>query len=239
MKTSDGFFRIYHKERIIMKKKCFVVGASIGLAAISSQPLLGCTESVPLNFQETVDETMTFDEMVNRICIEQNKSPDEVISEMVEIERSNRKDLKKSPGAIDTKNEILASLRAATYRTLTIPIPAMTGYAPAGIQFYHKSADYEGSQMTCVQIMNISLNRYDSSRGITKQFAGTVYLNLVDAQTIDWIVNGDFFDNGTTTVGGTVGAGVEGTASVSLSVSYASNHFSYYNKSGRYYMPRR
>lgn len=67
MKTSDGFFRIYHKERIIMKKKCFVVRASIGLAAISSPPLLGCTESVPLNFQETVDEIMTFDEMVNRI----------------------------------------------------------------------------------------------------------------------------------------------------------------------------
>lgn len=222
-----------------MKGKFLTIIMSMGLAAVSSYALLGCTESEPLNFQESIDETMTFDEMVNRICMEQNKTPNEVINEMVELERNNLKEFKQSTGSVDTKNEILASLRAATYRTLTIPIPAMTGYAPAGIQFYHKSADYEGSQMTCVQIMNISLNRYDSSHGITKQFAGTVYLNLVDAQTIDWIVNGDFFDNGTTTVGGTVGAGVEGTASVSLSVSYASNHFSYYNKSGRYYMPRR
>lgn len=222
-----------------MKGKFLTIIMSMGLAAVSSHHLLGCTESEPLNFQESIDETMTFDEMVNRICMEQNKTPNEVINEMVELERNNLKEFKQSTGSIDTNNEILASLRAATYRTLTIPIPAMTGYAPAGIQFYHKSADYEGSQMTCVQIMNISLNRYDSSRGITKQFAGAVYLNLVDAQTIDWIVNGDFFDNGTTTVAGTVGAGVEGTASVSLSVSYASNHFSYYNKSGRYYMPRR
>ncbi len=222
-----------------MKGKFLTIIMSMGLAAVSSHHLLGCTESKPVNFQESIDETMTFDEMVNRICMEQNKTPNEVINEMVELERNNLKEFKQSTGSIDTKNEILASLRAATYRTLTIPIPAMTGYAPAGIQFYHKSADYEGSQMTCVQIMNISLNRYDSSRGITKQFAGTVYLNLVDAQTIDWIVNGDFFDNGTTTVGGTVGAGVEGTASVSLSVSYASNHFSYYNTRGRYYMPRR
>lgn len=222
-----------------MKGKFLTIIMSMGLAVISSHPLLGCTESVPLNFQENIGETMTFDEMVNRICIEQNKTPDEVIREMVELERNNLKEFKRSSSSIEATNEILASLRAATYRTLTIPIPAMTGYAPGGIQFYHKSADDEGSQMTCVQIMNISMNRYDSSRGISKQFAGTVYLNLVDAQTIDWIVNGDFFDNGTTSAGGTVGAGLEGTASVSLSVSYASNHFSYYNKSGRYYMPRR
>lgn len=58
-----------------MKGKFLTITMSMGLAAVSSHALLGCTESEPLNFQESIDETMTFDEMVNRICMEQNKTP--------------------------------------------------------------------------------------------------------------------------------------------------------------------
>ncbi|MEY8310263.1 hypothetical protein AAK899_12190 [Erysipelotrichaceae bacterium 51-3] len=198
----------------------------------------------PVNAQESFYEEayesrneFTFDEMVDRISKEDGLSKQEIIKKLISSEKQSLKNKNNSPQLND--NDILNSLRAAVYRTLTIPIPSVASYKPNGIEFYHKSADFEGSQMTCTQIIWISLDRLDNRTGITKQFSGSIHLQLLDAQTIDWMINGDFFDNGTTSVGGTVTGGIGDYASVTLSVSYSSNHFAYYNQSGRYYMPNR
>jgi len=53
------------------------------------------------------------------------------------------------------------------------------------------------------------------------------------------MISGDFFESGIPSLGETVIGGIGEFASVTLSASYSSNHFTYNNQSGRYYMPHR
>ena len=62
---------------------------------------------------------------------------------------------------------------------------------------------------------------------MTKQFGGTVYTNLEDANSIYYIVNGDFYNNGTTTGGGGVNIGVGEGVSLNFNLSYSSNEYAY------------
>jgi hypothetical protein len=63
--------------------------------------------------------------------------------------------------------------------------------------------------------------------GLSKQFSGNVYVNLEDANRIFYIVNGDFFNNGTTTWNAGVTIGVGKAANVKFGVSGASNYYQY------------
>ena len=43
---------------------------------------------------------------------------------------------------------------------------------------------------------------------MSKQFSGSLYVNLEQADRIFYIINGDFFDNGTTTLSGGLNIGI-------------------------------
>lgn len=83
------------------------------------------------------------------------------------------------------------------------------------------------------KILNVDMDRA-AGFGTSKAFGGTVYTILEDAGTIYWMVNGDFFGQGSTTVNTGVDIGVSQFATVNFSVSYSSSHYAYCNQSGRY-----
>ena len=71
-----------------------------------------------------------------------------------------------------------------------------------------------------------------SFSGLTKQFGGTVYANLEDGGTIYWIVNGDFYNYGTTTTNGAVDIGLGEYASINFGASNTTNQYAYCYKTG-------
>ncbi len=70
-------------------------------------------------------------------------------------------------------------------------------------------------------------------KGISKQFGGTVYTNLEDSNRIYYIVEGDFYNNGTTMGGGSIKIGVGEGSSAEFHASNATNFYAYCYKDGR------
>lgn len=116
------------------------------------------------------------------------------------------------------------------YRTITTSFTVTNYYKPA-VKFYCETNESGGSFRAIEKVLNIGLNR--NYNGTSKQFSGSVYANLEDPNTIYWNVNGDFFNNGTTTGNGGVNISVGQAASVNFGISYASNFYKYYYGDGR------
>ena len=80
-------------------------------------------------------------------------------------------------------------------------------------------------------IEEVDMNR--ESQWKSKQFTGSITAKLTTQTTIWWKVNGDFYDNGTTLISGTLSKDKlvwEGSGTI----SYQSDHFKYFNDSGVY-----
>lgn len=170
-----------------------------------------------------VSEVMTFDEMVKQISQESNQPIDEVVNQM----QRNQE-----PSGFMSMSKSSDTLSAmATYRSITVQFNVNPFYNPS-LRFYCQTS--EGGGFWGIQkILNVDMNR-TSGYATSKAFGGTVYTNLENAGTIFWIVNGDFYDQGTTTVNTGVDIGVKEFATVNFSASYSSNHYAYCNQSGRY-----
>lgn len=110
-----------------------------------------------------------------------------------------------------------------SYRTLSSQFTVTALYKPS-VKFYCKTSEGT-SAWGIVEIINAYMNReYD---GMSKQFEGELYVNLESAYQIHYIVNGDFYDNGTTTVTFGVPIPVGGGGVVTFGVTYSSNHYAY------------
>ena len=118
------------------------------------------------------------------------------------------------------------------YRTFEKTVKVKSNYKPK-VRFYCKTSEWDGYR-GIMTLLNSSINRdYD---GTSKQFNGTLYTNLEDANTIYFELNGDFYYNGTTAfTGGTeIGVGEDTTIKFSASKTYSSNFFAYCNKEDRF-----
>lgn len=60
----------------------------------------------------------------------------------------------------------------------------------------------------------------------TKQFAGTLKYNLETGNSLYWDLNGDFYNNGTTTLSGGVSIGIGGSSTISFNASVTSGYYS-------------
>lgn len=91
----------------------------------------------------------------------------------------------------------------ATYRELQVTLDVDTNYKPK-LSFYCETSQYSPfPYWGIVSIYSVQLIRnYD---GISKQFNGNVDAWLRTASQIEYVINGDFYDNGTTTDGFPVG----------------------------------
>lgn len=149
---------------------------------------------------------------------------DELVNEVVKNEGISFEDAKKFLGINDKLRN------GQYYRTYTYTVSVTSAYKPS-VVFYCKTSEWNNYR-GILSVLNTSLNR--NYNGTSKQFSGTLYTNLENAYTIYFELNGDFYNNGTTTYSGGGEIGVGETAKLSFGVSYASNHFKYCYTTGRY-----
>lgn len=164
--------------------------------------------------EEDIGEVLTFDEMVNELVEDEGMTVKEAQS------------LLESNYVPTTRN---ANVRAATYRNLSSSFTVTSSYKPT-LEFRCQTSEGGGSFRGIVKILNVGMNR--SYNGISKTFDGTVYTQLVDANRIYWIVNGDFYNNGTVSVNGSVSIGIGGYATINFGLSYNTSHYAYCYKTG-------
>lgn len=120
-----------------------------------------------------------------------------------------------------------------TYRVLSVNINVESEdgdetFSPR-IDFYCETSE-SGNYWGILNVYDMELVRRDSS-GKTKQFSGDLKMWLRSAYEIEFVINGDFYNNGTTTktVGFGLSIGIGDSASVSFQASSttSSNHFAY------------
>lgn len=192
----------------------FTLSTTVLFAVAGNNTEVSASEIVP-NIATISDESedliisdvMTFEEMVDQV------SEDFGIS----TEEAQRK-----LGYSDTKN-LSARAAKAQYRTISSQFTSTSTFKPT-MRFYCETTE-SGGFRAIKKILQVSMIR--SSGGVSKQFSGTVYVNLEDPNRIFYSVNGDFYNNGTTTVNTDVSIGVGKAASVKFGMSYASNHYKY------------
>ena len=206
----------------------------IGVMAVFALTL---TLSVPVFAQDTSSQKQVATESISKVG-SQNVSVSGVMSysQMLNsIAKDNNITTKEVSKSLQQNNSFLDSnmLEAnATYRSIGVSFAVNGSYQPT-LRFYCQTSE-SSTMWGIVKIVNINMDR--SYNGMSKQFKGTVYANLQDAGTIFWTVNGDFYNNGTTTVSGSGGASIDvggaGSVDFSASSSYASNHYAYCYKEG-------
>lgn len=167
-----------------------------------------------------VSDVMSYQEMIAEIAKDNGWSI-ETANEMYALSNNQ-----------DTLERAIAAPYANTYRTITISLPVKPVYKPQ-LKVYCQTSE-GGTMWGIVKINNVNMNRI--YQNVTRQFSGSVYVNLEDASTIYWTVDGDFFNNGSTTVsaGGNVNIPVGTGVQISFQVSYANDLFATYWDEGRW-----
>lgn len=110
-----------------------------------------------------------------------------------------------------------------TYRILSQMFTVNSLHKPT-MRFYCETSE-SGSFRAIKRIIEVNMIR--GYNGLSKQFSGNVYVNLEDPNRIFYIVNGDFFNYGTTTWNARVSIGVGKATNVKFGVSNASNPYQY------------
>lgn len=238
------------------KWKTTMMASSLAIMlAVSGLPLFTAAESVSGNentvvnevtgdqeqaSQETiVSEKMTFDELVKKYAEDNNISEGQAKKDLlVNYEKAHKtNDQKKAVQSVATATEFgvsaetIVSATSATYRTFTVVLEPMYLWSPK-LSFYSETSEY-GNWHGIVKVIDTTLIRTDAY-GITKQFSGTTFTFLESASKIHWYVNGDFYNNGTTTRTAGVSIGLNQSTSIQYSISNSSNHFAYKYEVGDY-----
>ncbi|WP_427337682.1 hypothetical protein [Caloranaerobacter sp. DY30410] len=175
--------------------------------------------------QTVVSKVLTFEELVERIAKDNNISKLEATNEIIRNYAKNKIGI----NSLSTNN-LKALMSNKTYRVISSRFTVTSVYKPS-LVFYCETSE-GGSFWGIVKILYVGMNR--EYNGIVKQFNGTVYSNLENAGRIFWIVNGDFYDKGTTTFSGGVDIGIGESATVKFNLSYSSNYYAYCYEEGSY-----
>lgn len=109
------------------------------------------------------------------------------------------------------------------YRSHKVPLNVTSTYKPS-LNFYMEVDAAHGAYYA-KKLLNVSMNR--SYNGISKQFAGTIYYYRQDKITFYYLVNGDFYNYGSTTFTGGGSIGIGGRGTLTGSVSTTKNHYKY------------
>lgn len=119
------------------------------------------------------------------------------------------------------------------YLMIQLDIPVTSSYH-CYPYFYCSTLTYEGTS-TPNQILSIDYANIDQSYNNTsKQFSGNFYYNLESGNQIYWDLNGDFYNDGVTTVSMNDFDEMKGDGLSTFSVLYSSDHYAYKQISGRY-----
>lgn len=194
------------------------------LILISTIMTLGMLTPVNINANTISNNTVgkinvTSDETSNLLTYE------ELVLEVMQNEKLSREDAEKFLGISNVQRES----RDIKYRTLKAGVHVKNSYY-VEINFYCKMDEYNNFR-GILEVIRASLNR--DCDGVSKQFSGDLFVHLENAYTIYYELNGDFYNNGTTTYTGELGLQMDQMGSISYNVSYASNHYEYVFKTSR------
>lgn len=191
------------------------------LESTSDGTVVGVTDLTSPDPNTEISEVLTFDELVNEISVNEGISKKKATEQIKASMNSNSSNSKSDSTLLASSDAVTAE--SATYRSISAQFTVTSSYKPT-LRFYCSTSE-GGGYWGITKILNVSMNRLYND--ISKQFGGSVYTNLESAYRIFWIVDGDFYNNGTTTGGGGVSIGVGGSASIDFNVSNSSNHYKY------------
>ncbi len=114
-----------------------------------------------------------------------------------------------------------------SYRTVSVSVDVSSIYRPT-LEFYCQISVGDGV-WGITSIYSVQMNRMYN--GMSKQFSGDVQVWLRGPLSIEYVVNGDFYQNGTTTStgGANLDLGIDDVATVKFEASstVSSNHYKY------------
>ncbi|MNS11123.1 hypothetical protein D3C72_426570 [compost metagenome] len=203
---------------------------SVGVLFSSSLPSYaqGTEEGIENTLNKGTIDLNHLDKRGSKVSIKQ-LSYDEAMASIAEYEGRTIEETKiKYPKNVS--NGFTAS--SDTWITeISIPQEVNWAYVPTLKIFAYLYSS--GSFRQFQKLVTVQLDRESSVTGASKQFAGELKAEITsnDPTKIWWLVNGDFYDNGTTSISG----GVQADGKIwkgNLSVQYATNHYKYwYNQS--------
>lgn len=160
----------------------------------------------------------TFDELIDEMAKNADITRDEA------LKRVYPKMNKSSRGEIEPLS------RYRMYVTFTRYFKVNNNYSPS-VSFYCEVRAVNGRPANFIKVLDVSMNR--RSKGLVKNFDGSIFINLEDSLTLFYRINGNFYNTGTTTVGigGTVGVG--DSASIKFNASHTSNFYDYHYSTSR------
>lgn len=159
----------------------------------------------------------TFDELVDEIAKNENITRDEALKRLAP-EISEFSLLTNHPYA------------SGMFTTFIVSIQVNSGYRPT-VNFYSHMNSINGIPTTFIEVLDVSMNR--GYNGISKVFGGNVYINLENANTLFYRVEGDFYNNGTTKVEGGLKIGLGEESDFTFNAEYSTSHYAYHYSTGR------
>ena len=116
-----------------------------------------------------------------------------------------------------------SSARSSSYRVLTVGLYVNSGYKPS-IDYYVTTSE-SGTYWGITSIYSVQLNRI--YKGASKVFQGNLESWLRSPYQIEYIINGDFYNQATSTSSYTISESWGTDVKISLTIT-ASNSSSYY-----------
>jgi len=203
----------------------FIVLLTLGFISTSLKGTTTQTKDSDINVEDShVSDVLTFDEIVKEIANDNEILVKDAQNQMIQISKNDTISLQ------DLSNdEIVSVLASKTYRIVSTKFTVTSAYKPT-IKVYCETAEGE-NDWEIVKVSNVGMNR--TYNNVSKEFNGDIYANLENSNTIYWIVNGDFYNNGTTIFSKGVDD-EESEFSGKFNASNAENFYAYCYKDGRY-----
>lgn len=180
------------------------------LSAFAAENVTTTIDITNENTNIEVSEPMTYEESVARYAELNNITYSEALSEF----------------------PVQPMMRSSNFtsRELVVTLDVTSTYKPT-LHFFCETS--EGSSPSMWGILNIySVQLVRDYNGTSYQFDGGIEFWLRSAYQIEYVVNGDFYRNATTTSGGgfsgSVNIGEHGSFSFSVSGGTSSNHYTYF-----------
>jgi hypothetical protein len=182
---------------------------------------------------KVTDRVITYDEMIDSISASKHISKSEAKRLHPDLTKSSTPTLNRSLDENSLSTMTTAAVTSTTLHEIKVRQTVTNLYHPALQLFVWTYASGSFHQYNTIE--DVDLDRKDISTSLVKQYSGKLRAEILSGGSqIWWYINGDFYDKGTTTVSGT--ATVTGLVwSGSGTISYASNYYAYWNKSGYIY----
>lgn len=166
------------------------------------------------------------EEAAKLISKESGKTENEILAILEENDKvCESQSVKQETRSISTEGSITPMATCATGATaFSRSLNVTSSYKPQ-LNVWTELCKNSAGQFVIKSIVDITMNR--NYNGTVKQFTGKVVAKaLNEGKTLYYSAEGDFYHNGTTTIGGSAGLNTA-VASVNFNISNSSNYYAY------------